>query len=90
MPILLVKKKMISSNKKKELRDGGYIVIEVEDPKADAVFLDEMPNFSRDVILESTLEALSYGNDATCRNKFGDIFRSKILKKIQDDKTKKP
>lgn len=81
MSVLLVKPKVLNAAKKKELKDAGYVVIEVKDPN-DVTILDEFQTASKDMILTSALESLNWGNDATCRNAFGKLFREKLLKKM--------
>lgn len=81
MPVLLVKPKVLNSAKKKELKDAGYVVIEVKDI-GDVQILDEFQTASKDIVLTAALESLNWGNDPTCRNAFGKLFREKLLRKM--------
>jgi hypothetical protein len=78
--LLLIKPNIISAKKEAELKKAGYIVIESEKPEEIKVY-DEFGDLDRDTILSTALEALSWGNDSTCRNAFGNLLRGKILKK---------
>lgn len=80
MPIIITKPYLLNGAKRKELKEAGYIVIETENPN-DITLLDELGNLSQNIVLESALEALSYGNDKTCRNTFGELIQKKLLKK---------
>lgn len=81
--LLLIKPKVLSSSKKKELKDAGYIVIETDSPKDVTVF-DEYGDLDRDTLLSTALTALDWGNDATCRNAFGTLLRKKLLAKVSN------
>lgn len=82
MSIILVKPKILNGAKKKELKDAGHIVIEIEN-SSDITVMDELGTANKDMVLVSALEALGWGNDPTCRNAFGNLFRKKLEEKLK-------
>lgn len=78
--LLITKPKILSVDRKKQLRDAGYIVIEINN-LSDIKVIDDFENLERDIVLFSALEALGYGNDGTCRMAFGNAIRKAILDK---------
>jgi hypothetical protein len=82
MPILLVKPGRIRTAKRDELKQAGYIVIEMVD-FSDVKIVDELASLEPNILLESALSALDYGNDPTCRNAFGKLIRDKIISKLK-------
>lgn len=45
--------------------------------------MDELGTANKDMVLVSALEALGWGNDPTCRNAFGNLFRKKLEEKLK-------
>jgi len=87
MPILLVKPKILTSEQRKELKQAGYIIIETSNP-ADVQVLDEMTTCRKEIVLEAALQALDWGNDPTGRQAFGNLFRKKLMAKMNIPETK--
>ena len=81
--LLLIKPKVLSTTKKVELKEAGYIVIETDNPK-DVIVVDEYGELDRDTLLSTALTALDCGNDSTARNAFGTLLRKKLLSKISE------
>lgn len=79
--LLLIKPKVLSSAKKKELKEAGYIIVEAENPK-EIIVIDEYGELDRDTVLSTALTALDWGNDSTCRNAFGSLLRKRLLAKL--------
>jgi hypothetical protein len=81
MPVILSKPGAISKEKQNELTGQGYVVIECDDFEAVKV-VDEIAGLSGDMVTAAALEALSYGNDRTCKIAFGDLLHKRIMKRI--------
>lgn len=85
--ILIVAPKVLDDEQKKLFKEAGYIVVETTKPEKFKV-IDDFTDVERDVVLACALEALSWGNDSTCRNKFGELIRKQLAKKLNIDPTK--
>lgn len=85
MPILLIKPSLITRAKREELARAGYTILEIEN-FSDVSMMDEMGTVKPDSVLVCALEALEWGNDATCRNEFGKRIREKILNQTKAKK----
>lgn len=82
MAIILIKPGIIRQAKRKELARAGYIVLELE-TFSDVSVLDETGTIEPDSILACALESLGWGNDTTCRNRFGERIRGMLLGKLK-------
>jgi hypothetical protein len=82
MPILLIKPGILTKPKRQELAQAGYTVLELEN-FADVSVMDETGRIEPDSILACALESLGWGNDHTCRNRFGETVRQKLLAKVK-------
>lgn len=83
MPIILTKPGTINKKKQAELKEIGYVVIEIDDP-AEILVLDETPSLDGNIMLSAALEALDYGGTANdLRKAFGDLIRKKMLSKTK-------
>jgi hypothetical protein len=84
-PVMIIKPQSISPKDKEKLSKNGYLVIEHPFP-GDVKIINDFSLIQTDDLLMTALEALNWGNDATCRHAFGDLFRERLIKKIKDSK----
>jgi hypothetical protein len=89
MPILLIIPGLLKQAKREELARAGYTVLEL-DNFSDVTIMDETTSIEPDSALACALEALGWGNDATCRNRFGETVRKKLLDKVKFKVTPQP
>jgi hypothetical protein len=82
--IVIVRPGVIRAYSKKKLEKAGYVIIEATNPTEIRV-IEEYGELSRDLLLQTAIEALSWGNDTTARNAFGNLLRKKL-----EDQWKKP
>lgn len=86
-PIIVIPNGVLSTKEKDALIKEGYLVIVTDEP-GEIKFLSNNPQeekefLDKDMILECAVEALSWGNDSTCRNQFSTSIRKKIMDKYK-------